>query len=201
MLISIDGIDGCGKSTQIRHISGMTGAKAIQEISDSHWGRIFRSLESPTLAEQIAYFLADRAGLSPMLTEAAGSEAHHIVSDRSYLSGVAYQSFNSGLAPEMIEQMNRALVPEYDAMLVLDLPVEVSLERVKKRGEKLTWCENDALLTWARRVFQTWSVYRDNIYLINADQPPEQVSAEITKVLTQISNEKFGRVLWESEAG
>lgn len=200
MLISIDGIDGCGKSTQIRYISQLTGAKAIQEISDSHWGRTFRSLESPSLAEQIAYFLADRAGLSPMLHEAAGSETQHIVSDRSYLSGVAYQSFNSGLSPEMIEEMNKALVPEYDAMLVLDLPVEVSLERVRKRGEKLTWCENDALLTWASRVFQTWAVYRDNIYLINADQTPEQVSADIDKVLRQVSEAKFGRVLWDEKS-
>ena len=38
MLISIDGIDGCGKSTQVRLLSEALGADAIQEISPSRWG-------------------------------------------------------------------------------------------------------------------------------------------------------------------
>ena len=67
MLISIDGIDGCGKSTQVKRLAELMGAKPIIEISDSRWGRRLRSLESPTLGQQMAYFLADRVGLVPLL--------------------------------------------------------------------------------------------------------------------------------------
>lgn len=196
MLISIDGIDGCGKSTQVQRLSETLSAKKIQEISDSRWGRKLRSLESPTLEEQMAYFLADRTLLVPTLEEAAGSASHHIVSDRSYLSTVAYQSYNSVFSPGMLEGINRALVPEYDLMIVLDLPVSVALERVKKRGEKLTWCENEGLLTWARRVFETWAAQNQNIHLVNAQQTPDEVAADVRKILEETSQAKFDKLVW-----
>ena len=89
MLISIDGIDGCGKSTQVKRLAEAIGASTIQEISPSRWGQQFRSLSAPTLAQQLALFTADRAVLAEPLERASGSHTHHLVSDRSYLSGVA----------------------------------------------------------------------------------------------------------------
>ncbi len=175
MLISIDGIDGCGKSTQVGLLAEHLGAQQIREISDSRWGRKLKSTPSPTLEEQLAWFLADRALLAPMLERASNSRKHHIVSDRSYLSTVAYQSFDSGLAPGMLERMNRALVPHYDLMFVLDLPVDLAMMRVRKRGEALTWCETEGRLTWARRVFEAWAAQHDNIVLVDATGTPETV--------------------------
>ena len=89
MLISIDGIDGCGKSTQVKRLAEAIGASTIQEISPSRWGQQFRSLSAPILAQQFALFTADRAVLAKQFEGAAGSRSNHLVSDRSYLSGVA----------------------------------------------------------------------------------------------------------------
>jgi len=196
MLISIDGIDGCGKSTQVKGLAQLLQAEQIQEISDSPWGRKLRSLEQPTFEEQLAYFIADRTVLSPKLHNAAGSTEAHIVSDRSYLSGVAYQSFQSVLTPEMIENINRALVPKYDLMIFLDLPVDVALDRVRKRGEKLTWCENEELLTWARSVFTQWADKHENIVKINANQSIEEVSRDVKAAAEEASKRVFGKILW-----
>ncbi len=179
MLISIDGIDGCGKSTQVKMLSERLGARRIQEISDSRWGRKLRALESPTLAQQLACFTADRAGLAETLEAAAGSATEHLVSDRSYLSTVAYQSYDSGLSPSLLEEMSLVLVPRYDAMIVLDLPVDVALGRVDRRGETRTWCENEGRLTWCRRVFETMAASRDNTYLVDATRSPDEVHAAV----------------------
>ena len=196
MLISIDGIDGCGKSTQVQALVDHLSARLVREISDSRWGLKLRALPDPTLAQQLACFIADRAGLVPLLEEAAGSQDVHIVSDRSYLSTVAYQSFDSGLAPSLLEDINRTLVPDYDAMIVLDLPVSVGLARVDGRGEARTWCEDAGRLTWARNVFLTWAAMRDNIHLIDATQPIAAVTHDVLALVERVSTQRFGRRVW-----
>ncbi len=196
MLISIDGIDGCGKSTQVRLLTDALKAEQIIEISPSRWGKTLRSLESPTWEEQLAYFLADRAQLVPRLEAAAGSEADHLVSDRSYLSGVAYQSYDSPLSPSQLDGINRALVPDYDLQIYLHIPVDKAMHRIETRGEKKTWCEKPALLTWASRVFETWASKNDYIVMLNADQTIEEVHADVMAAVGAASEKAFGRIVW-----
>ena len=186
MLISIDGIDGCGKSTQVNRLAEDLGAQKVQEISDSVWGRRLRALDSPTLAQQLAYFTADRAGLAELLTTASGSPTVHIVSDRSYLSSVAYQSYDTGLKPSLLEEIGLAIVPPYDLQIVLTLPVDVALQRVQGRGEKLAWCENAGLLTWAARVFATWAAKREHIVLADATQTPDEVFVQVRALVDDL---------------
>ena len=196
MLISIDGIDGCGKSTQVSMLTEALGARQIQEISPSRWGKTLRAMSAPTLAQQLAYFTADRAVLAETLESAAGSETVHIVSDRSYLSGVAYQSYNSPLSPAFVEELNLALVPTYDLQLVLHVPVEVAMARIEKRGEKKTWCENTGLLTWATGVFEQWAATRDQITLVDATRDIDGVFAQVIEAAKVASMSRFGRVVF-----
>ncbi len=186
MLISIDGIDGCGKSTQVKLLAERLGAERIQEISPSRWGKKLRAMESPSLAQQLALFTADRAVLAATLEAAAGHPSIHIVSDRSYLSGVAYQSFDSPLSPEFVEELNRTLVPEYDLQILLDVPLETAFARIESRGEKKTWCENPALLTHARRVFHEQAARRERVVLIDATRSIQEVFTDVSTAATRL---------------
>jgi len=200
MLISMDGIDGCGKSTQVALLAEHIGADRVREPTDGRWGRLLRSLDQPTLEQQLAYFLADRASHVPVLEEAAGSEAVHRVSDRSYLSTVGYQSFESPLSPDLLERINLALVPPYDLMIVLDLPVEVGLGRVASRDGTRDWCETEDRLTWVRQVLQTWAAQRDNVVLVDASPLPEEVFAQVVAAAEAASVAQFGQVVWTPQA-
>ena len=188
MLISIDGIDGSGKSTQVRLLAEALGAQIIQEISPSKWGKLMRSTENPTLGQQIAWFTADRAQLSETLAEASGSAERHIVTDRSYLSSVGYQSFDSPLSPELLEDIGLALMPPYDLQIVMGIPVDVALQRVESRGEKKTWCENPQLLTHAAAVFDRWAETRNGIVQVNADQSIEAVHRDVMAAVAQVES-------------
>lgn len=196
MLISIDGIDGCGKSTQVGLLAEALGARRIQEISPSVWGKTLRSLASPTLGQQLAYFTADRALLSPEIAPASGSRELHIVSDRSYLSSLGYQSYDSPLTPSLLEEIGTALMPPYDLQIVLRIPVEVALERVESRGEEKTWCENPGLLTWAARVFDTWAAQRDPIVLVDAVGTIDEVHGRVMAEVARVSEARFGEQVW-----
>jgi len=196
VLISIDGIDGCGKSTQVGLLAEDLGARRIQEISDSVWGRRLRALESPTLGQQLAYFTADRALLSPTLAEASGSPDVHVVSDRSYLSSVAYQSYESPLTPELLEEIGLTLMPPYDLQLVLRIPAERGLARVQQRGEAMTWCETPERLTWCARIFDRWAAKRQGIASVDALGTIEEVHARVMAEVERVSRAHFGRVVW-----
>ncbi len=196
MLISIDGIDGCGKSTQVGLVRDALKADYIQEISPSRWGKLLRGSESPSLAQQLAWFTADRAVIASTLEAAAGNPDHHLVSDRSYLSGVAYQSYDSVLTPVFLEEMNRAIVPEYDLQIVLNVPIETAFARIEARGEKKTWCENPELLTHASAVFQEQAARRENVVLIDASQTIEEVFADVMSAMKAASERRYGRVVF-----
>lgn len=196
MLISIDGIDGCGKSTQVQLLADAMDAEQIQEISPSRWGRLLRSTENPSLAQQLAWFTADRAVLAEKLDAAAASEVRHLVSDRSYLSGVAYQSYDSGLSPSFIEELNRAIVPDYDLQIYLQVPVTTAMERIDARGETKDWCETEGLLTWASRVFETWAAQRDQIVTIDGARSIEEVAMDVLRAAEKASRRTLGRVTW-----
>ncbi len=196
MLISIDGIDGCGKSTQVGLLSGVLGARRIQEISPSRWGKRLRATANPSLAQQLAWFTADRATLAESLEEASGSETVHIVSDRSYLSAVAYQSYDSGLTPSFLEELNRSIVPEYDLQIFLHVPVTTALVRIEARGEAKDWCEHPGLLTWADRVFETWVSMRDFIEQVDGARGIDEVAADVRDAACAASLRRFGRIVF-----
>ncbi len=196
MLISIDGIDGCGKSTQVRLLSEALGADAIQEISPSRWGKALRSSDNPSLAQQLAWFTADRAVLAERLEAASGSEGNHLVSDRSYLSGVAYQSFESVLTPEFVEELNLAIVPAYDLQIYLHVPVDAALARIDARGEAKTWCEKPDRLTWCTEVFARYAEERPQIVRIDGYRTIEEVAADVLAAAEEASRQRFGRRVW-----
>ena len=197
MLISIDGIDGCGKSTQVQRLAAALGGETLQEISPSRWGRQLRAMESPSLPEQLALFTADRAVIAERLEAASGSDTEHLVTDRSYLSGVAYQSFQSPLTPEFVEEMNRTLLPEYDLQIYLHVPVETAFQRIDARGEGRTWCENPELLSWATGVFSRFAESRDHVRQVHGVGTIEEVSAKLLAEVETVSSARFGRVVWE----
>jgi len=196
MLISIDGIDGCGKSTQVGLLAEALGAERIQEISPSRWGKLMRSTKDPSLAQQLAWFTADRAVIAERLEAAAGSADDHLVSDRSYLSGVAYQSYDSGLSPSFIEELNRAIVPDYDLQIYLQVPVSTALGRVDNRGVARDWCEHPGLLTWAARVFETWASKRDQIVIVDGARPIEEVAPDVRAAAREAARARLGRSPW-----
>lgn len=196
MLIAIDGIDGCGKSTQVRLLAEAMGGRHIAQISPSRWGAAFRALKSPSLAQQLALFTADRAHLAPELEAAAGSESQHLVSDRSYLSGIAYQSFGSGLSPEFIEELNRTIVPAYDLQIYLHIPLQTGFDRISARGEQLAWCETPDRLEHAMAIFARWTAAQPQIVQVDGVGSIEEVQARVAAAAEQASVARFGRRLW-----
>ena len=182
LLIALEGIDGCGKSTQaVRLVTALAdrGVSAVtfREPGDSEFGRELRRVfvEGRDISpeEEMRLFLEDRRidvrdNIAPAL--AAG---RHVVMDRYYLSSVVYQGA-LGLDPEMIRAKNEAIAPRPDLTLILDLPVDVALRRIAASRGQANSFEGREYLEKVRDLYLVFAA--DNaIELVNAIEDPDTV--------------------------
>jgi dTMP kinase len=185
-LLVFEGLDGCGKSTQIEWL-----ARALREAggdvlltyepSDGPWGRRLREMargaEPVSAEEELRWFVEDRREHVARVL-APGLEAGRIVlTDRYYLSTVAYQGAR-GLDWCRILEASEAEFPLPDLVLLLEIEPQVGLERVRARGQALEAVfERRDFLERVAEIFR--AVERPYIERISARGTPEEVHAAV----------------------
>jgi dTMP kinase len=149
--VAFEGLDGCGKSTQIRRLARDLEAAghdvlATREPTDGHWGRRIREMarsgEPVTPEEELRWFVEDR---------------------RQHVTEV--------LAPALE-------FPAPDLVLLLEVEPEVGLERVRARGGHLeTVFERRELLERVAEIFR--SIDRAYLERVPAHGAPDEVHAAV----------------------
>jgi len=149
LFITFEGIDGCGKTTQVRRVE-----KYLKKCG--HRVQILREPGSTRLAERIRKVLLDRrnhmtAVTELMLYEAARAELVAVeiapllkqgvivLCDRFYDSTTAYQGYGRRLDIGMVKRLHTVAVGTCrpDLTLVLDLPVEAAMRRRGGQPDRL----------------------------------------------------------------
>lgn len=145
--ITVEGIDGCGKSTQARLIAHALEAAGHDVLRLREPGGV-------AISEKIRAILLDPANgemgdvCELLLYEAARAQLVHqvilpalaagkmVVCDRFYDSTTAYQAFADGLDRDMVAMANELAVDgcRPNLTFVFDLPVEMALRRRSGRG-------------------------------------------------------------------
>lgn len=147
--MSMDGLDGCGKSTQVRNLAdrlsdlgfklttcvdpgGTEIGKTLREILLHHKSHIATRCEA-------LLFMASRAQLVDQVILPALEKGEVVISDRYLLANIVYQGYAGGLDLDQLWQTGLlstgGLIP--DITFLLDLPVLVSRQRVGKPSDRL----------------------------------------------------------------
>lgn len=193
--IVFEGIDGAGKSTQIRlicerleslGIKCSTSAEPTDMPSGKEIRRALSGEEKRTPLEMAEMFSRDRrlhntdpeCGIEKLL-----SEGISVISDRYYYSSLAYQG--SVLGYDTVAALNVG-VPEIrrpDICVFLDLSPDESLKRIGGRGEEKEIYENFDYLTKTRRtffdVFDKLRALGENIAVIDARGSVDEVAKKV----------------------
>lgn len=147
-LITLEGIDGSGKSTQLRMLASELRLREFDVITTMEpggtpLGRRLRAafLETEEVVSPLAellLFAADRAQHIDFLIRPALKEKKIVLSDRFADATFAYQGAGRGFSEDLVEKViqiaTNGLKP--DLTLFFDLPVDKALERTRSATEK-----------------------------------------------------------------
>jgi dTMP kinase len=186
-LIAFEGLDGCGKTTQIARLAESlrkAGHDPIvtAEPTDGEFGRRIRAMARGSMSEvapeeELRWFVEDRREHVARCIAPARAAGRHVLTDRYFLSTVAYQGANGLDAASLLAQ-SEAEFPIPDLVLLLELDVDVALARVHARGVRLEGAfEARGRLERVARIFK--SLERAYITRLDASGSPDAVALAI----------------------
>jgi dTMP kinase len=160
LLVVIEGIDGCGKSTQARLLARRLAAAGLdvvetREPTDGPHGRRVRETASTgrlSPEEELDLFVADRREhVRDTILPALGA-GRIVVADRYYFSTAAYQGAR-GLDPDEIVRTNERFAPVPDLLVLLHAPVEACVARIEGRAGAANLFERAPDLARVQEIF------------------------------------------------
>jgi dTMP kinase len=200
-LISFEGLDGAGKTTQMNLLERWLAAQEVpyirtREPGGTPLGSEIRQLvlnrpelEIVPLAEAFL-FQADRAQHFATLVIPGLLEGNLVLTDRCFDASIAYQAFARGLGVELIEHLSLLATQGYqpDLTILLDLdPNEVHMRtdiahvQSGTREEQTRFdLETEAFHTSVQEGFRVLArTHPERIKVVDASQAPGDIHQEI----------------------
>lgn len=141
-LVVLEGIDGCGKTTQARRLAASLPALCTAEPGGTALGQELRrllldpALPTPAARTEALLMVADRAEHVATVIEPALVAGRWVVADRFTPSTLAYQGYGRGLDLDVLRAVSdwAAAEVEPDLVVLVDVPVEVARRRLAGVG-------------------------------------------------------------------
>ena len=194
MLINLEGIDGCGKSTQTKLLQ-----KKLEELGENtvilkeptngpHGQKLWDVLHGKRKAtneEILEFFILDRKQHVNEKVQPALDDSTIVLMDRYYYSSMAYQ-VAGGLDVEYIRNKHN-FAPDPDIVLIFDLPVSTALERVRGHS-KADEFEKEEHLEKVREAYL--NLESDPLVrIVDSTRTPEEIFEEVWRLVSEVRNE------------
>jgi dTMP kinase len=200
--ISFEGIEGCGKTTQIALLSEYLKKHSIpytvtREPGGTGVGEGIRKilLNSETIhitaASELLLFYASRSQNIQEKIRPALERGEMVICDRYYHASMAYQGYGRGIPLDFIQKLTDLVCHPFrpDMTLLLDIEPEVGLARARARNHTRTENEGrfeDEDLEFYNKVrdgYLELASEDERMQLIYADRPIEYVHRHILTLL------------------
>lgn len=196
--ITLEGMDGAGKSTHIPHILNHFRARGLEVVSTREPGgtslgeRLREILLHEAMhpeTEALLMFAARREHISQVI-EPALARGAYVISDRFADASYAYQCGGRGVDFEKMNLLEQWALGELqpDITLLFDVPVDVSLQRLSKaRAPDKFEQEGADFFTRIRDAYlRRAQQYPHRFRVIDSHQPLEDVVKSLDNIISSI---------------
>lgn len=194
-LITFEGIDGCGKSTQLKLAEKYLKGRGLKVLSIREPGstqlseRIRKILLDKKLSinpiSELNLYQAARAELVQQVIKPAIKSGHVILCDRFYDSTTAYQAYGRGIDSKIVKSLNMLATDKIKPNLtfLFDVDYKTSLSRRKNSADRLE-SESRAFFNRVRRGFlEIAKQEKRRIITINGKPDTETIFHEVQQCL------------------
>lgn len=196
--IVIEGLEGAGKSTAVRHVEawlrqqGITQIEKTREPGGTPLAERMRAIvkeihdEPLTIQAELLLMYAARVQLVETRIKPALRQGIWVIGDRHDLSSLAYQGGGRGIDEQLIRQIKQAVLGDFtpDLTLYLDIDPAIGLARARARGElDRIELEQQAFFERTRARYLALAERDPRIHVIDASQNEAQVAHAIARVL------------------
>ena len=200
--ISLEGIEGSGKSTSLKDISNTLDQKLIDYVitKEPGSGPLGKDLRSLLLSNdnkisgevELLLMMADRKNHLDSLVIPNLNNGNWVISDRYLDSTYAYQGGGRKMDSTLIDELSNSLnLPVPDLTLLFDLPVEIALERAKQRAN-LDRFEKEPIdfHNRIRNVYKSRAVEDPKrIKMVDSSVSFQEVTDQVVYIVSQFLNE------------
>jgi dTMP kinase len=207
--ITFEGLDGCGKSTQLEKLAAVLRAEGIdvlttREPGGTEIGERIRSvlLDSRTAGldpwAELALMFASRAQQLAQVLRPALGEGRWVLCDRFTDSSEAYQGGGRQLGSEPVLQLHRILCQDFwpDLTILMDSDVDHSVRRARRRNaaavnhsdldENRFESESHGFFTRVHDAYLNIAQREpQRVAMVDARRPPHVVHPDIVSVVRQ----------------
>ncbi len=198
LFISLEGLDGCGKTTQIKFLRQAfqrEGKEVInfREPGCTPLGEKLREIvlhSDSDIGEraELLIYLSSRAQVTDEMVIPSLNQGKIVIADRYADSSVAYQGFGRAIGPERVKALNDFAIKNIypDITFLLEISVDEALKRLKNKPLDRLEKERE---TFFQRVHEGYEwLYQQNperFVKIPGEIDPQQVSRQILQKLVE----------------
>jgi len=193
MFVTIEGIDGSGKSSVLRRLPTLLAGHDLvltREPTDGHTGKAVRDAlvrGAPPL-ETLFLFLADRAAHAPGIEEASRA-GKLVVCDRYHDSTIAYQGVAIGQLPGIDDIIGflRGFArhfPQPDLTILLRADPARCIERLTARGPKVPY-EKEEFLAKVQAIYLSVAAAETRFRVVDAERNIDDLANEVATAIRE----------------
>jgi dTMP kinase len=205
VLITVEGVEGSGKSTQCARLEQHLSGRGLQVVRTSEpdgtpLGLRVRALfeadgPTPTPLTQAFLFMAARQEHVTRVIAPALARGAVVISDRYADATLAYQGYGQGMDVQTIRELNMlatgGVLP--DLTLVLDLDPVAGMRRIRGRALD-TFEKMDA--AFHRRVrdgyLEIARADKNRVVVLDADRDPDALHADVVRAVDELLARRGG---------
>jgi dTMP kinase len=205
MFITFEGIEGCGKTTQIRKLQRVLREKKIPALLTREPGATKIGLQIRAILldqknknldprAELFLYLADRCQHVSEKINPALARGRWVISDRFWDATVVYQGAARGLDAKFLEKLRPWVLGSLwpDQTFLLDCPVSIGLARAWERINRSEHQKNESrfekeALSFHEKIRQGYLALArkapDRIKVLDATQSPDKIHQQILGIL------------------